>query len=1625
MQSQDILISNVNVAVYALTLDELTKKDILQKYDLLAATKFGSNPSVITNNLDNYSVLLNKTLFMGIVANKQWLALAEFTNLSNLINQLKTEADEGKNVNLKLYNTLKDMITSHGGVIAESITEESVASMLQSFGLSNIGDDIDNLDFDLDEDTSEEDPYMPNLDDLFDNDEDSTENNGDTIEDEVFDLDDEESKVEVEAEGNNGEDTELPEDAVEADKIDNSKKEIIEKLKKSTITGTVKFRVNELIKVLKALYESSFSSFPHVGILGDNGNNASLIKLHKSDGVVQAVTQADAGTSYDYKVMKAITAVIPELGQYAPVAQGETVPYTSELIDKSRVCFQMQLQFQMANIEYSKGRTSIRKWVTETQLKDSGCANFDEWNKKCNNNRPRLTKFKHVCSWYEWCISNIIYDAIASDIFEFNSSKQNDDQKLKFIKTDDDTWVIPMEYNDRAERIIGGVDSNFRNVIAVSERKRDDNNNLISTEVRISAGKPIDQMAVIQSLESTLNSGAMQSIKVRTRSEKSFEDFNVLILEVIFNKDEADKSDVFAYEVIDQLVEGGGTLSWDHALIGKNEDGTYLYWDDFMNPAKAQPSSRCYTIYAGSRSGKGVMTSTLVVNAVCDGKFVFYTDGKPENGACIGRLAWEQGREAYVFDGQSAGSVPFSGYMENYTFGVRQPSEVADYITKCPSNLFENPKYFNDSKQRMFLGVMRYLKSLYLCSEVIRGRETGQLDKNVWQVWIFDEMTNMSSQEKELRKIFASYIRAKTNKSLQKNADEAAECAFDFSSKNFSEYIDKGSEKYDEGIKYIYEWDKWTKSIIPNILKAATIGLGKADMNLIFIFQEATWIKTDEKITTIGKVVSMLKSTKIVGRNALSNNLGDYGTATSVNADWYRNKVNIDGAGWWAISKSPDLRANQVQVFKPYKVWTIPLKPGTQELADTPPEGKAAMKYLDAYIKHVASKVGIDPVDVLEQAYQYANNAVNQLGYAQSIKEFIYDCSNFAITEVDASYENLKSVLADDGAPDSNGEVHGMNVTSTVGDSGWVLDEDGPDNRSETEKQLMQDAQDSLDLQKLSFMSGRKLSSSGLRDSLLLKYFEKFIYRNAKNNNYNYDLRDKSSNKGLYMATIIYSNLHYIASVRKVYDIDEFKQYFYQQITSNVDREHKAKLALGLLQAYDNNELAYDTMPDRSVMIQWMQMFSPHNVARNAQNMGFDNTGNTGATQQGPMSQAGDNPWNQQANPSEFDNFAMNDGDYEAEPMNMNGGMQGGSDSTYTGIYQSPEEEREVINMYKSPDELDPVDRASFSVERNVTHIDPRATQSILGIQEDQFEETLIPDYSPMQRFKKKLFESKNGTSYEFKKRWDFVLKSAARLFPDRTMVTRFAISGTSVTVNGKIIGLTGIRNNGYSKVSAVLGGEYDVRLEDIVRIKDTFKKFPMIKEMYLDSAATQQLINEYGSSVQSIWNVFKQNRALQVLGLIPAGATSPVVFNRSTFAQTTDKLAELLNLETVKMNIEQACAEKNPYLHEKSVGYKAKAFASKASSFVDRHPSIRKGAKFSVGAVAVIGLGYFIGWPLMLTGMIGMRAYNKSKNNSNNQQFSQSQSQPQNRSQSQPRQNRQSNNRQSGNSRGRGNYRR
>ena len=40
-------------------------------------------------------------------------------------------------------------------------------------------------------------------------------------------------------------------------------------------------------------------------------------------------------------------------------------------------------------------------------------------------------------------------------------------------------------------------------------------------------------------------------------------------------------------------------------------------------------------IYGASGSGKGIMTSALLTNAMADGCDIFYFDGKPDNGAAL------------------------------------------------------------------------------------------------------------------------------------------------------------------------------------------------------------------------------------------------------------------------------------------------------------------------------------------------------------------------------------------------------------------------------------------------------------------------------------------------------------------------------------------------------------------------------------------------------------------------------------------------------------------------------------------------------------------------------------------------------------------------------------------------------------------------------------------------------------------------------------------------------------------------------------------------------------------------------------------------------------------------------
>lgn len=745
-----------------------------------------------------------------------------------------------------------------------------------------------------------------------------------------------------------------------------------------TTEGMRKTFVTTMMDTLVLLYQTGFSGFPEEGVMVENGNNSPLLHIdYRTNKVVYK--KADAGLINDYNINKAILDTVHSLKNLyiTREEEEEPIPDIAYFIDNMYtpfVCYELHLQLQSANVRYSKGKASIANWIKETKR-----MSVDEWIAKENNGKTVIQKWSEVKKWYEWALDTIFVNAL----MEYG----DENQKLNGSLKESNTYFL----------ISNALISSLKNIIVVAER---DNKKFSNIDIRISSSSELSYESIEGSIKRALNFNGTSIVKC---VEKSKNDKNVIFVNVIFDEKEATKGNLFAGDVIDKFIESGNRPSWSHALIGKKEDGSLFFWDKFMDPNSAGPESRCYTIYAASRSGKGTMTSTLVASALADGRQVFYTDGKPENGPVMGMVAWEKGKEAYVFDGKPKGMDPFSGYMEGYTNGLRTEGEIAKYLYELPKSLFEF-QGFNEETHLKFLGLMRYLKSLNLCAEILRARAQGGeegLPKDNWQIWIFDEMTSMSSNEKDIRVLFGKYCSAKgvpfTSKTISKSKEASERILLGIDIKSLKpEIINPNSPSYDAGIDYIAKWCNWCNQLLGKIGEANVISLGKADANLIFIFQQPDWLRGHGSLTTIGKIVNALHSTKIVGRGGIVAESGEYGDDTLKNKDW-KKKIDIEGAGNWAMSSGRDIRTSSVTLFKPFNIWTVPLNNG--KMSTEPLSEEDAGHYFKGYVSKLLGFFGEDPAEIIESSYLYADNAVKQLNLLvgenrNNIRDYLYDCTN-------------------------------------------------------------------------------------------------------------------------------------------------------------------------------------------------------------------------------------------------------------------------------------------------------------------------------------------------------------------------------------------------------------------------------------------------------------------------------------------------------------------------------------------------------------------------------------------------------------------------------------------------------
>ena len=91
-----ILTEQIKIALYAIReMEPGVKVDLLTKYDNLVEWSSQGLNDKIVENIDNYKILLNKTLFLSIVQNLQVVDLMNYRFLHSFVSKYKS-ADTGK-----------------------------------------------------------------------------------------------------------------------------------------------------------------------------------------------------------------------------------------------------------------------------------------------------------------------------------------------------------------------------------------------------------------------------------------------------------------------------------------------------------------------------------------------------------------------------------------------------------------------------------------------------------------------------------------------------------------------------------------------------------------------------------------------------------------------------------------------------------------------------------------------------------------------------------------------------------------------------------------------------------------------------------------------------------------------------------------------------------------------------------------------------------------------------------------------------------------------------------------------------------------------------------------------------------------------------------------------------------------------------------------------------------------------------------------------------------------------------------------------------------------------------------------------------------------------------------------
>lgn len=959
----------------------------------------------------------------------------------------------------------------------------------------------------------------------------------------------------------------------------------------------------------------------------------------------------------------------------------------------------------------------------------------------------------------------------------------------------------------------------------------------------------------------------------------------ILSILVVTNIDQYRGEINFGYKTIGKVVQTGGTIDISHAIVGTDLTG---------NPVEVNLNNNAYTsigIIAGSRSGKGVLTLSLLASMLAANCPVVYLDYKPDMAGAFWKLERDvPGSKILAIDGQTnklGGLTPVRNYRAGYGSDKEAQEELSSEYNVIP-----------------------YIKGIQIMNLIGKARVMGSIPKKKKMFFILDE--------------------------AQKCGDNIAD-----STKRIEEVMKKFKPKGKDPESDTYKYLKRLHALYSSTATAATEFLntnaGSGNMSAIVLGQQAdagNWrgpfsnlvlkcpIKFLGNGTKGGSKYGLDAKTKgadMLGTGYFGLSLSNTptpDTTTMIKTTMVLNDADFDAntkqAGEYTGALLKNITNDAVKNEVINNDMIVSSKNEIALSAGFPIGSANPLVGFPGLIKYIGSMQGdFDLANALSSGYLEVERVLNMLGIVgpnapyHNVEAYMYSGkldSLFTSNQLGNALNNNMTIYdyMESGVPEDDGTVDGEENPGEIVNAG-ARDMGSSDNTTNSPVQTPINnneeptatpgsTQDAINRAKaaaaaakanmpnINLLSATEAGKLLASDGSLVNKLGTRILKEFAQQSPNFNLSDRSG--GQYSLQHLCWNISiWVAVLGEGFDR-------INTINPNIATFTRKYIAL-----LNQNRIPPDYIPKADIVLKLAGL----NVDESAQN-------SPNPVQQAQATQAAEQAAQAFAN-ADIDDEDNTDVDLSEEQDEDYSYVDSDAQEQAQTQAQQIENNKQVYtNNNDHPRQFENVNG-----KRIVNTQQPQG--QIISLNDFNYAQLASPYNSSF--LERMLCRTEKGRSEIFNNGIRAIVGAIDKKIPDRNAVTSIIAHEGNLVVNGIYVDLSPMFEN----------NEYGLRFQDVVNVRVLLGTYKRVEELALDATMFEQVIEDYGDTAQELWVLFQANQRLRKLKIQDVPGQPEKVFTRQQFREQAAELQTSAKKRKFKMQTETVANVNNPRLSEEGIG--------------------------------------------------------------------------------------------------------